>query len=159
MPREILRQSNFTGGELDPRCVGRRDLKAYASSLALAVNLLPLPQGPVRRRPGLRHADWIRNRLELVDLSGVTVTAPNGGDGPDLITGETPFQTVTALGTTDGYVIAELDFGAPVEIGLVDLINFALVPAGTSTGDPDPDPSPPQFPWWKDPNAAFEVEP
>lgn len=155
MPREILRQSNFTGGELDPRCVGRRDLKAYASSLALAVNLLPVPQGPIRRRPGLRHADWIRNRLGLVDLSSVTVTAPNGGVGPNLITGATPFQTTTALGTTDGYVIAELDFGAPVEIGLLDLINFALMPAAASPTDPNPDPSPPQYPWWERPDVVL----
>ena len=145
MPQEVHRQANFTGGEIGPRFLGRRDLRAYASSLALCENMLPLPQGPIIRRPGLAHVDMIRNRLEAVPTHTVSVAAPNGGDGEGLMAGA-GFATTTALGTTDGYVIAEFDFGGLLLVGMVDLIDFAIVAAGGGTANP----APPQFPWWGD---------
>lgn len=144
MPREIFRQANFTGGEIDPRCVGRRDLKAYTSSLALSANLMPMPQGPLLRRPGLAHVDRVRNQLEAVSIAGATVTAPNGGTAADLQAG-TGMVTTEPLGTTDGYVIAEVDFGTPTAVSLVDLIDFAFDPDGSGGGTAPP----PDFPWWK----------
>lgn len=145
MPQEIYRQANFTGGELDPRCLGRRDLKAYASSLAMAENLQPMPQGPLRRRAGFAHVDVVRTQLEAVSIAAATVTAPNGGDAASLKAG-TGLTTTTPLGVVDGYVIAEVDFGAPVAIGLVDLIDFGFIDTGGGGGL---DPAPPDFPWWK----------
>ena len=144
MPQEIYRQANFTGGELDPRCLGRRDLKAYPASLALMENHLSMPQGPALRRPGLAHVDLVRNKLEAVSIAAATVTAPNGGTVDDLKAG-TGMVTTTPVGVTDEYVIAEVDFGAPVEIGLVDLIDFAFDPDGSGGGAA----APPSYPWWK----------
>lgn len=144
MPQEVFRQANMTGGELDPRCLGRRDLKAYGSSLALTENHLPMPQGPLRRRPGLAHVDLVRNQLEPVSIEAATVTAPNGGTAADLKAG-TGMVTTTPVGTTDEYVVAEVDFGAPVEIALVDLIDVAFDPDGSGGGTaPGHD-----YPWWK----------
>lgn len=151
MPQEIFRQANFTGGELDPTCLGRRDLKAYASALAISVNLLPQPQGPTRRRPGLAHLSRVRNRLEAVETEEVTVAVPNGGTASDLFTG-TGFATDVGLSTTDGYVIAEFDFGEAVEIGGVDLTDYAFAPSGVT-----PQPPGPNLPWWK--QEQLEVEP
>lgn len=151
MPQEILRQSNFNGGELSPQAVGRRDLKAYASSLALCVNMMPMAEGPVKRRPGLKHLDYVRNRLEGVPLTGATVTAPNGGTGEAVVTGA-GLETTAAMGSTDAYVVCEIDFGQPTRVGLVDLIDFVFKPASGGGGgggglDPLPDPVPPQYPW------------
>jgi len=140
MAQEVFRQAIFSGGELDPACIGRRDLKAYASSLALAVNCMPRPQGPLHRRPGLAHVSMIRNTLEAVATDGATVSVPNGGTAAGLTNGD-GFQSGTAVGTTDPYVVAEFDFGAPVEIGLIDLEDFAFSEGGGASA------APPQYPW------------
>lgn len=144
MPQEILRQVNFNGGELSPQAVGRRDLKVFASSLAMAENLMTTAEGPVRRRPGLSHIDLIRKRLEPVPLDGATLTAPNGGTPADL--GGSGLRTVTPMEALDPYVILQVDFGTPTSVNLVDLIDFALITAG---GAPENDggPAPPQYPW------------
>ncbi|MGR6533129.1 hypothetical protein [Brevundimonas sp. RM1] len=154
MPQEILRQSNFNGGELSPQAVGRRDLKAYASSLAMCVNMLPMAEGPIRRRPGLKHVDLVRNRLEQAPVTIEMLSAPNGGTASEVL-GGAGMETTAALGAIDGYVVLDIDFGAPVEVGMVDLIDFLIKPPSGGGGggggggdlDPLPDPTPPQYPW------------
>lgn len=143
---EVLRQSSFTGGELDPKCRGRRDLKPYYLSLDRAENLLPVPQGPVRRRGGLAHVDMIRNRLETVALDTAVKTAPNGGDPAAAVSGAR-MVTTTAMNAVDPYVVIELDFVTPTAVGMVDLIDFAVVPAGYTPGEGDPVAPPIQRPW------------
>jgi hypothetical protein len=44
--------SNFNRGELDPTLLGRIDIQAYYNGLRTATNVLTLPQGGVKRRPG-----------------------------------------------------------------------------------------------------------
>lgn len=149
MPSEILRQSNFTGGELDPNMLGRRELKAYFTTLAGAQNMMPMPQGPIVRRPGFAYVAPIRNPLVAVAIPAGAITAPNGGTADDArAPGFIPSPTTTAdLGTTDPYVILAFDFGAPVAVGLVDVVDYCVVPDSDSTGDvPNPtDPFPGGF--------------
>lgn len=162
MPQEVLRQSNFNGGELSPQAVGRRDLKAYASSLALAVNMMPMAEGPIRRRPGTRHVDLVRNKLTTVPVTEAMVSAPNGGTAGGVLSGA-GLETTAALETTDGYVVLAIDFGAPTVVGMVDLVDFLIkAPSGGGGGgggggelDPLPDPTPPQYPW--DPLRSMAV--
>ena len=45
-------QSNMNRGELDPLLVGRIDIQAYYNGLRTASNVLTIPQGGVKRRPG-----------------------------------------------------------------------------------------------------------
>lgn len=45
-------QSNMNRGELDPTLLGRIDIQAYYNGLRTATNVLTLPQGGVKRRPG-----------------------------------------------------------------------------------------------------------
>ena len=45
-------QTNFTRGELDPRLVGRIDIQSYYSGVKKAENVLCIPQGGIKRRPG-----------------------------------------------------------------------------------------------------------
>ncbi|MBU1522109.1 MAG: hypothetical protein KJ728_11890 [Alphaproteobacteria bacterium] len=149
MAQEVLRQSNFNGGELSPSAVGRRDLKAYASSLALAVNVKITPEGPLLRRGGFRHLDMIRRRLEPVVLETATLTAPNGGTPGDTL-GFGGMETTTAMAAADGYVVMEIDFGAQTTVAMFDLIDFVVVEPSSGGGgglDPLPDPVPPQYPW------------
>jgi hypothetical protein len=45
-------QSNMNRGELDPTLLGRIDIQAYYNGLRTAAEVLTLPQGGVKRRPG-----------------------------------------------------------------------------------------------------------
>jgi hypothetical protein len=47
-----LMQSAFTGGELSPLAAARLDAERYYRSATTLENLLPVPQGPLLRRPG-----------------------------------------------------------------------------------------------------------
>ena len=55
MSRVIAIQNSFTSGELDPKLLSRTDLKAYETGLTTALNVVVLPQGGVKRRPGLKY--------------------------------------------------------------------------------------------------------
>lgn len=46
-------QSNLNRGELDPRLVGRIDIQPYYNGLFEATNVLTIPQGGVKKRPGM----------------------------------------------------------------------------------------------------------
>lgn len=46
-------QSNLNRGELDPRAVGRIDLDAYYNGVRTATNVLAIPQGGMKKRPGM----------------------------------------------------------------------------------------------------------
>lgn len=55
MPKQILFQSDFTGGEVSPRLYGRVDNDKVKVSLKEATNVTIQPQGPVLRRAGTRY--------------------------------------------------------------------------------------------------------
>ena len=61
-------QSNMNRGELDPRLVGRSDLEAYYNGLANASNVLALPIGGVRKRPG---TEYLGDIVYAADDTGV----------------------------------------------------------------------------------------
>ena len=48
-----LLQTNFNRGELDPVLAGRTDIAAYYNGMQTAKNVLTIPQGGVKRRPGM----------------------------------------------------------------------------------------------------------
>ena len=48
-------QSNMTRGELDPQIKGRIDIDAYYSGVAKATNVLAIPQGGLKKRPGMEY--------------------------------------------------------------------------------------------------------
>jgi hypothetical protein len=60
-------QTSFTAGELDPRLASRIDVSRYYAGAQLLRNVLVLPQGGVRRRPGTRHI----GTLPSASLNGV----------------------------------------------------------------------------------------
>ena len=63
MSRLIQIQTNFSTGETDPLIRGRIDLSQYYSALQKATNVTIIPQGGVRRRPGLRYVTELPNTI------------------------------------------------------------------------------------------------
>lgn len=57
MGRTRIEQTSFAGGELSPALYGRVDLPTYGAGAAKLSNVIVLPQGGVRRRPGLAYVD------------------------------------------------------------------------------------------------------
>ena len=51
-------QSNLSGGELSPALHARTDIDKYGQSVASAENMVIVPQGGLRRRPGLAKQDY-----------------------------------------------------------------------------------------------------
>ena len=48
-------QSNLNKGELDPRLVGRIDLASYYNGVKTGQNILTMPQGGAKTRPGMEY--------------------------------------------------------------------------------------------------------
>ena len=55
MPRVLNFQTNFVSGVLDPRLAARTDIKQYYQGCAEGTNVLSLPQGGLKRRPGMAY--------------------------------------------------------------------------------------------------------
>ena len=55
MSRIISIQNSFTKGEIDPKLTARTDIDAYSVGLTTALNVVVLPQGGIKRRPGLKY--------------------------------------------------------------------------------------------------------
>lgn len=140
MAEEILRQVNFTGGEIDPKLIGRRDFKGYYTSVVQGANTIVAPQGGIYRRPGLAHIDAIRGPMSKVSLVGANITPMSGGPASGILDGSSPLQTTAVMGTTDPYVVLEIDFPGPTGIGAVDVEDYAIVDTGATPSVPAPPP-------------------
>lgn len=122
------KQTNFTSGVFDPYLYDREDNTFYYNALADGKNLIVLPQGGITRRPGCEFVKELTRQLEEIDLSGATITAPNGGTVGNLIDGSasTDLITTSNIGTTNPYVVFHVDLGAADTVCAVDCVNFVL---------------------------------
>jgi hypothetical protein len=68
MTRAFLMQTNFTAGELDPRLLGRTDLKSFENGAAKLRNVVVDTTGGVRRRPGTAYVAAAEGEGRLVAL-------------------------------------------------------------------------------------------
>jgi hypothetical protein len=68
MTRAFISQTNFSAGELDPRMLGRTDLRSFENGAAKLRNVVVETTGGVRRRPGMAHFATAAGRGRLVDL-------------------------------------------------------------------------------------------
>lgn len=121
-------QTSFTAGELDPLLAEREDLQFYFRGARQMRNVLPLPQGGFRIRPGLEYRDKHRNELGQVPTAGATITAPEGGTAANVADDDeaTVLSTTNQLLAVDPFVIAHFDFTAAVVVDLVDIIDIKL---------------------------------
>ena len=126
-------QSSFVSGELSPLLKGRIDINQYYQAVETAENVVIVPQGGMRRRPGTEFiAQTIRN---LVNWA-YTGSMPNGGN-PSILEGvsdTTTTSTTVAIGTTNDYVVIKGDRGTTniAETEFVDIRRISLS-SGTST--------------------------
>jgi len=135
MPKFTTIQQRFTQGELDPSMLGREDIDQYFGALSTAKNILTLPQGGFKRRPGLEHIDRVLGNITKISGGSITETAPRGGtasNASDQDSG-TSLTTTTNIGTINPYVVAHYDLGSLQDIGVVYIQGLAFDASGTSS--------------------------
>jgi len=113
MPKSQFQQTSFASGELSPLLIGRTDLDQYYKGAQQAEGVVIVPQGGVKRRPGLEHIDGVLS--PLVRQIAVNPSMPNGGTGSaindgDPLTGASTDYSVAA----SPFVVAEYDFDSYV---------------------------------------------
>ncbi len=57
--------NNFSAGELSPLVSAREDLSKFHSGLTTMENMIPLPQGPARKRPGTKYVAESKNNTKI----------------------------------------------------------------------------------------------
>lgn len=70
MPGANPIQTSFTTGEVSPLLYGRVDFDRYKSSLATCLNMIPLVQGPLTRRPGTYFCDEVKDSTQATRVVG-----------------------------------------------------------------------------------------
>lgn len=123
-------QSSFVSGELSPLLKGRIDINQYYQAVETADNVVIVPQGGMRRRPG---TEFIGECVKGISKMSPTYTMPNGGTTSVLNDGDdtTTTSTTTPIGTTDPYVVAKMDLLSDQQIEFVDLRQISIS-SGTS---------------------------
>ena len=126
-------QSSFVSGELSPLLKGRIDINQYYQAVETADNVVIVPQGGMRRRPGTEFiAQTTRN---LVNWA-YTGTMPNGGTASVLEspTDSPTTSTTTPIGITDDYVVIKADRGASntAKTEFVDIRQISISAGNTS---------------------------
>lgn len=135
MPEVRDVQSTFTQGELDPLLRAQIAVSVYRNGADKLRNVVVLPQGGARRRPGTAYADTIPTEVTslLHNLIG-TFSAPNGGSTANLVDFDdsTDLQTTSNLSTTNPYVVFEVDYGGNLELAYFDVLNVSLTTGSIS---------------------------
>ena len=132
MPKSQFQQTSFASGELSPLLKGRTDLDQYYGGAQQAEGVVIVPQGGVKRRPGLEHIDNVLS--PLVRQTAVTPTMPNGGTPADINDGNPITVTSTNYGVAASpYVVAEYDFGGSYVPEFISIENAFLTKKDTTT--------------------------
>lgn len=131
MPKTRFIQNSFTSGVLSPAIKGRTDLQQYYQSLEVGENIVLVPQGGLKRRPGTKH---IENALPVLTRNVTTPTMPEGGTAANINDDDdaTTTTTTTNIGVLDPYVVAKYDLTAATYIENVDIRQIKLTVSGTS---------------------------
>ena len=69
MPKVISLQTSFNSGVLDPRLASRTDLKHFYQGAEEATNVITMPQGGVKRRPGFKYVATINAEARLASFA------------------------------------------------------------------------------------------
>jgi hypothetical protein len=115
MPKSQFQQTSFASGELSPLLKGRTDLEQYYKGAQDAEGVVIVPQGGVKRRPGLEHIDDVL--FPLVRQTDVNPTTPDAaaGQGALMNDGKPDFGGVTNYSVSASpYVVAQYDFASYV---------------------------------------------
>ena len=119
-------QTSFNSGVLSPLIKARTDLDQYYKGLEVGNDVVLLPQGGLKRRPGTPYIALALNTLTR-NASG-TASMPNGGTAASITDDDDSTTTVTTtnVSTLNPYIVAKQDFGADTEIEFVDIRGIFL---------------------------------
>ena len=133
-------QASFTSGELSPLLKGRTDLNQYYAGLQTAENVVIVPQGGVKRRPGTEHIDEPVAQLGPYVTGTFTATMPNGGTPANIndFNPATVGLTTTNIGTSGTgateYVVAHYNMSTTTNgIRFIDVQDIKLTVDNTDT--------------------------
>jgi hypothetical protein len=128
-------QSSFTAGVLDPRLAARTDVRQFYQGMSVGRNVVTVPMGGVKRRPGLRYVLTLPADIQPV-ATAITITAPNGGTAANAndVFRSTVVLTTTNLSTTNPYVVVQYDLGSAKEIFLA-AVRDIKVTAGSASSE------------------------
>ena len=126
-------RTSFLSGVLDPRAEGRVDTSAYAQGLLEGTNVEMVHLGGIQRRRGLRYEASLPNQLSKITLGAGTYTMPNGGTPATIRDNDeaTTTATTTPVGSTDPYVVAQIDLGSASPVLFADVL--AMTASGGSS--------------------------
>lgn len=96
---------NFNGGEINPYLAHRTDFSKHGSSAARMENVIPLPYGPITRRPGTTLLKTFASPIPPNSRAFPFIST----DGENYIILVVP-GTILIIRTTDGFVLAIFDF-------------------------------------------------
>ena len=125
-------QSNFVSGEISPLLKGRTDINQYYQAVETANNVVIVPQGGLRRRPG---TEFIAQTTRNLVPHPYTGTMPNGGTASTLASNDaTTTSTTTPIGTTNDYVVIKADRGAS-NIAVTEFVDIRRISLSSGTSD------------------------
>lgn len=130
MTRTLEVQSTFSSGEVEPRLVERRDVQFYYSAMTRGRQIIALPQGGFAAASGTVLESSLRNPLTTVDISGATLTAPNGGNVAHLTDSDPATKLVTNPANAGAFVILQIDLGSTRQFCALDARGFSAAAAG-----------------------------
>jgi len=131
MAKSRFIQTSFSSGVLSPLIKGRTDLDQYYKGLTSGKNVVLIPQGGLKRRPGTKYI----NKAAFKTSRNTTVpTMPNGGTAANINDDDdaTSATTTTNISTIDPYVIAHYDLGTAKTIEFADVRGIFLTVSGST---------------------------
>lgn len=134
MPKSQFQQTSFASGELSPLLKGRTDLDQYYTGAETAENVVIVPQGGIKRRPGTKFVDVaLKGNVRQVVVNPTTDSVGAGADVALLNDGNanTYFTSDANLGSATGYVVAEYNLGTTYDAEFVTIDNASLIRNGT----------------------------
>lgn len=132
MARTRSIQQTFNSGVLDDQLLGRIDIEQYRSGCRQATNILTLPQGPARRRPG---NEFIEQMPGILTQNATVPTMINGGTVANIHDNDasTEATTTTNIGVLNPYVVAEYDLGSAKAVKFIDVVSIRFDATGSSS--------------------------
>lgn len=127
MPKTHYLQTSFVAGVLDPRLSARTDIRQYYQGMSIGENVVPVPLGGAKRRPGLKYVGSLPY-MHVALQAAATATAANGGTAnnardDDL---DTVLTTTTNISTVNPYVVVHYDLGSALSITSWDVVDISL---------------------------------
>tara|TARA_R110002050_G_scaffold74965_3_gene160758 strand:- start:12370 stop:14997 length:2628 start_codon:yes stop_codon:yes gene_type:complete len=135
-------QSSFTSGELSPLLKGRTDLNQYYAGVQTAENVVIVPQGGLKRRPGTEHIDEVLSQIGPYLTGTFTATMPNGGTPANIndFNPATVGLTTTNIGTSGTgsteYIVAHYNMASTSSgIRFIDVQDVKLTVDNANTAN------------------------